>query len=299
MCSTMQPYSAISIIYNPASTGPSKQNALALQRELRFTRLNHIVEIVPTLFAGHAETLAYELSKASTHPLIISSSGDGGYNEVVNGILRAQHEGAHPVAGLLPSGNANDHWRNLHHKPLTELILHGEQNQIDVLQIDSYSNNRPWQRYAHSYIGIGLTPTVGQELNKVKLNRWREAWIVLKTLYDFKPTKLLVKGRERRYDSLIFSNVGRMSKVLSLSETAELTDGQFEVISFPAHSRLYLVRQLLQAMTFGLHNDRRVAEYKFTTLKPTRIQLDGEVFTIGADAATRISVKPKLLRCVI
>lgn len=295
----MPPYTSISIIYNPASTGPSKQHAVGLQRALQFTAVNHLVEIVPTLFAGHAESLAYDLAKSSTHPLIISSSGDGGYNEVVNGVLRAQQEGAHPTCGLLPSGNANDHYRNLHRKPLVKQIVKGEQLQIDMLCIDSYSGGHPWRRYAHSYIGIGLTPTVGQELNKVKLNRWREAWIVIKTLYNFQPSRLLIHGKERRYDSLIFSNVGRMSKVLSLSETAELTDGMFEVISFRAHSRPYLVRQLLKAMTFGLHNDRRVSKYEFTTIRPTRVQLDGEVFTVDGGATVKISLSPKVLRCVI
>lgn len=295
----MPPYTAISIIYNPASTGPSKQNAQALAKSLQFTPVHHIVEVVPSLFAGHAETLAYDLAKNSAHPLIISSSGDGGYNEVINGVLRAQQEGAHPTCGLLPSGNANDHYRNLHRKPLVEQILKGEQLQIDVLRIESYTGGHPWQRYAHSYIGIGLTPTVGQELNKVQLNRWREAWIVLKTLYGFKPIRLLVHGKERRYDSLIFSNVGRMSKVLSLSDTAELTDGAFEVISFRAHNRSYLVRQLLKAMTFGLHSDRRVSTYEFTTIRPTRIQLDGEVFTLDGNVAAKISIEPKVLRCTI
>jgi len=295
----MQPYTAISIIYNPASTGPSKQNAFELSKALRFTPVNHIVEVVPTLFPGHAETLAYDLAKATAHPLIISSSGDGGYNEVVNGILRAQQEGAHPTCGLLPSGNANDHYRNVHRGPLVEQILKGEQLQIDVLSVETFANGHPWHRHAHSYVGVGLTPTVGEELNKVELNRLREVWIVLKTLYNFQPSRLLINGQERRYDSLIFSNVGRMSKVLSLSDTAELTDGKFEVISFPAHSRLYLLRQLLKAMTFGLHSNRRVSQYAFTTVKPISIQLDGEVFSVDGQAQVKIKLEPKILRCVI
>jgi diacylglycerol kinase (ATP) len=295
----MQPYTAISIIYNPASTGPSKRNALTLSKALQFTAVNHIVEVVPTLFPGHAESLAYDLAMASSHPLIISSSGDGGYNEIVNGVLRAQLEGAHPTCGLLPSGNANDHYRNVHRGPLVDQILKGEQLQIDMLSIESFANGHPWKRHAHSYIGVGLTPTVGEELNKVELNRWREAWIVLKTLYKFQPSRLIVHGKERRYDSLIFSNVGRMSKVLSLSDTAELTDGKFEVISFRSHSRSYLVRRLLKAMTFGLHTDRKVSQYDFTTVKPTHIQLDGEVFSIDANATVKIRLEPKVLRCVI
>jgi diacylglycerol kinase (ATP) len=292
-------YTAISIIYNPKSTGASKANAFALVKELRHTPVADRVRITPTFFPGHAETLAYDLAKASQRPLIVSSSGDGGYNEVINGVLRAQAEGAIPTCGLLPSGNANDHYHNLHKKPIVEQILGGEQLQIDILRANSYINGHPWQRYAHSYIGLGLTPRIGLELNKVDLNRWREAWIVVRTLYKLRTCRLIIRGQERRFDSLIFSNVNRMSKILSLSDTAELTDGKFEIISFPTHSKFYLFSQLLKAATIGLRTTRHADHYNFTTVRPTRIQLDGEIFQLDGGAATAISLEPQQLRCII
>src|SRR4051812_3140048 len=107
-------YTAITIIYNPISTGSSKKNAEKLYRELLQTPLKDIVYLRATEYAGHAEELAYELATASQRPLVISSSGDGTYNEVVNAMLKAKEEGRSAVCGLLPSGNANDHYHSVH-----------------------------------------------------------------------------------------------------------------------------------------------------------------------------------------
>lgn len=295
----MQPYTSVTIIYNPQSTGPSEANAKKLAKELQGTAIANLVKVIPTDFAGHAEELAYRHATAGKRPLIIISSGDGGYNEVVNGVLRAQAEGHSPVCGLLPSGNANDHYHNLHKQPVAEQIVNGRQQHIDVLCIEATIGGQPWRRYAHSYIGIGLTPQVGHELNKVKLNRWRESWIVLKTLRQLRAARLKVRGKVRAYDSLIFSNVGRMSKILSLSSTSELTDGKFEVISFRAHSKFYLLRQLLKAATVGLHTTRQADHYSFETIRKTRVQLDGEIYKIDERSKVHVSLEPKRLHCII
>lgn len=293
------PYTAISILYNPASTGASKKNARALERDLADTPVGAIVAVIPTKRAGHAEKLAYELAKASKRPLIISSSGDGGYNEVVNGALHAQDEGRSPVCGLLPSGNANDHYTNLHSVPIKPLILHGKESRIDVLALEMTSPSGKWQRYAHSYIGFGLTAKVGSALNQTDLNAFNQLWIVLRGFTQLRATRLRVNGRVRKYDSLIFSNVAKMSKVLSLSKEASLTDGKFEVSAFYTHNKLRLLRLLLKASTIGLEETSQAREYSLETLKPLTVQLDGEVFPLKGNATVQITVRPKALHCIV
>jgi diacylglycerol kinase family enzyme len=292
-------YTDVFIIYNPHSTGASESNAKELAKELEDIPAAIKVHVIPTEYSGHGEQLAYELAMTGKKPLIISSSGDGGYHEVVNGALRAQAEGADPTCGLLPSGNANDHYHNLHRQPIAQQILNGGHQYIDILQIKGRSDGRPWQRYAHSYIGIGLTPKVAAELNKVKLNRMREIQIVLRSISKLRASRLVVNGEERAYDSLIFSNVGRMSKVLSLSDTAKLTDGKFEVISFRSRGRFHLWRQLFMATTVGLHATRRADYFKFATLRRVRVQLDGELFRLDGLSSVEISLEPRILRCII
>lgn len=298
-------YTDIAIIFNPNSTGNSELNAQQLAATLKSTPAGKLVRIVATDGPGRAEQIAYDIAMDTDKPLIISSSGDGGYNEVVNGVLKAQQQRNRdrrphtPVCGLLPSGNANDHYRNLHRQPIEDQILSGQHRVIDMLSIEGARDGKRWQRYAHSYIGVGLTPQIGRELNKVKLNRFREAWIVVRTLRRLRGSRLMVRGRQRSYDSLIFSNIGSMSKILTISDSSELSDGKFEIIAFPTRSRWYLFSQLIRASTVGLQTTRQASHYTFSTVSRTHVQLDGEIFRLDAGSEVRITLETKLLRCII
>ena len=294
----MAQYSAISIIYNPKSTGHSKVHAQELAKILRHTRLKSKVRVIPTKYAGHAEELAYDLAKASPRPLIISSSGDGGYNEVINGVMKAQQEGASPVTGLLPAGNANDHYHSLHKSSIESQILSGKKHRIDLLRLSTFEAE-PLQRFAHSYIGFGLTPQVGEELNKADLNAFKELVIAARVFMDLKAIRLRVKGEVKQYDSLIFSNVQKMSKVLSLSDSAAMHDGKFEITEFPHRSKPALMLTLLKAATRGLSVTNRAAKFSFETTDPLTVQLDGEISQIRANTKVKIEVVSKVLRCVV
>jgi diacylglycerol kinase family enzyme len=295
-------YTAIAIIFNPISTGPSKQYALALRSDLRreLPEMKQRINCVLTEYAGHAEELAYDLAKATERPLIIASGGDGSYHEVVNGAMRAQSEGATPTCGLLPGGNANDHHTALHDQPIEDMILHGRRHVIDLLLVDTKGpDGKLWQRYAHSYAGFGLTAEAGRELNKHKLNRIREAWIVLKTLKNLRARRVLVNGRRRAYTSLVCSNIHRMSKVLKLSDQAKVHDGKFEITAVRGPNKRRLVMQLIRASTRGFDEVEQTEQFRFTTIKPMRFQIDGEIYRIAGDTVVTISIAPRVLRCVV
>ncbi|MDB5184985.1 MAG: diacylglycerol kinase catalytic region [Candidatus Saccharibacteria bacterium] len=294
----MAAYTAIIIIYNPNSTGSGKTLAEELKQQLDEISVQN-VKIIATEYAGHAEKLAYTLAKASSRPLVISASGDGGYNEVVNGILRAKNQGAKAVAGLLPAGNANDHYHHLHDGDLITAILNGKTKKIDLLHLSATVDGKPYERYAHSYIGMGLTPKVGQELNKTQLNRLKEMYIVAKSLVALQPVRLKVNGKKRTYDSLIFSNINKMSKVLTIAKDAKHNDGQFEITTFYRRNKLKLLLALLHASTFGYKGDTKATSFAFESLKPILVQLDGEIATLDALTEAQVSVQPKALECVV
>jgi diacylglycerol kinase (ATP) len=295
-------FTSISIIYNPGSTGPGKQLATELKHELQVLLPTQSVRLIKTEYAGHAEELAYELARASAKSLVISSSGDGGYHEVVNGLLRAQDEGAMPIAGLLPAGNANDHYQSLHVGDTATAIYKQQVQTVDVLQLQTQQKGKKLQRYAHSYIGLGLTPTVGRELNKTELNRVNEVWIALRSLVQLRPTTIINRGHKRSYDSIICSNVSKMSKVLKLTKspgTSHMRDGKFEVTAVPSRSKLQLLRYLLKASTVGLEGGHMAEQYKFKTIKPITLQLDGEICRIDGDSQVDITISKRVLRCIV
>jgi len=292
-------YTKISVIYNPNSTGPSHELARQFKKDIVSKLPKQSIELIATDHAGHGEELAYDIAMSQKHPLIISASGDGGYNEVVNGVLRAQKAGAHPTTGLLPAGNANDHYHNLHSKDIVDAIIDGDDKQIDVLKLTSKSKGRVLSRYAHSYIGLGVTPHVAKELNKTKLNVFNQIGIVAKALFGTHAVKLVVDGKSRHYDSLIFSNIDKMSKVLKISQPSLVSDGRFEVTIFRRRNKLSLILSLLRASTVGVTEDARVKQFSFTPVSETLVQLDGEIISLDDGALSTVRIEKQLLRCVV
>lgn len=297
--SHMDAYDIIKIVYNPNSTGPGKELADNLRTELAKRLPQHVVEVLPTARPGHGEALAYESAMAHRSTLVVSASGDGGYNDVINGLMRANDEGARVVAGLLPAGNANDHHRELSNDQLVRDIVEHKTQKVDLLRLDAVVAGRPFARYAHSYIGLGLTPKVGRELNKTDLNRINEILIVLKTVWRLRPVRISIDGQERLFDSVLCSNIGKVSKVFTVSDAGDSNDGQFEVTEIRHRSKVRLMRMLLSAATTGLEDTRQVKRYAFRTTHPTLVQLDGEVFTLDAGTDATIAIRPHALECII
>lgn len=291
----MSPYSTITIIYNPNSTGPSKKLAEQARDELHAALPDQQIHLVPTQHAGHAEQLAFEIALASKRPLIISSSGDGGYHEVINGIMQAQAKGATPTTGLLPGGNANDHYHSLHTDALVENIRSGTEQIIDVLKLSSGET----ERYAHSYIGLGLTASVGRKLTQANLNRVNEAWIVLSSLLNFHATSIEVQRKTIVFHSLLFTNIGRMAKVFTVASDTRVDDGVFEIHLLPKQRRAKFLFSLIKASTKGLYDVSQSKNFSMKTLRNTPVQLDGEVMTIQKGARIDISMEHQVLRCII
>ena len=292
-------YSSIDIIFNPKSTGSSEQNAKDLKSKLLKKYRDIKVSLQPTKYAGHAEELAYELAKRGKNPLIISSSGDGGYNEVVNGAIKAQLEGATPICAVLASGNANDHSRTLQKKDLFELISREKPKHIDLLKMALMDGDKTEERYAHSYIGFGLTPVVATELNKTDLNAIKELWIVLRSFYKYRPFSVKHDGTVLKIDSMVFTNIGEMAKVVTLSKDSEATDGLFEVVTLRHSKKRKLLRIIAKAVVGSLEAKHQYSTYSLTVLKKMPAQLDGEIKEIPMNAEITITAERKLLRTII
>ncbi len=296
----MQQVSDIAIIYNPNSTGDAAERARELQHELVGVLPTHKPVLLPTERAGHAVDLAYAFARSHEHPLIISASGDGGYNEVINGALRAQAEGARPVCAVLPAGNANDHARTMHGQPLAELLRTGQITELDVLAIEAETiSGMKVSRYAHSYIGLGLTPTVAVELNKHTLNSLREAWIVTKTFWGLRPVRIQDGTGVHKLDSLICSLIPEMAKILTIAEDVHPRDGLFELTTFEHNRKIKLLFRLARGVVKSLGAQQRLDRYAFTVLDSVPIQLDGEVMELEGDTKVVIRTCPGLLQTVV
>ncbi|UXM91691.1 diacylglycerol/lipid kinase family protein [Paenarthrobacter sp. JL.01a] len=282
-------FESIVIIFNPNSTGDAPELAQQLHQRLKEV-LSYEPEIIlqPTEHAGHAVDLAREAAAKGGDVLVVSVSGDGGYNEVVNGVMQAGNSRA--VCAVRAAGNANDHSRIIATKPLEEAIAEGRVHNIDLLRIHTGQKEDEPLEYAHSYIGFGLTPVVATELEKGSKGALKEMVTVIQTFSKFEPFGVrLPDGKRHKFDSLVFANIREMAKYATLSDADEHpSDGKFEVIIFPHMPKWKVLLKALKATTQGLGDQPSVSSYEFTTLKPLPYQMDGEVKSVEANVKVRV-----------
>lgn len=293
-------YSDIFIIYNPFSTGGHAQDkARRLAERLRKRKIGKI-NLQCSEYPGHAETLAYQDCQNSSNPLIVSASGDGGYNEVVNGAMRASNENPNlqPTCAILPAGNANDHRRSVRKRPLTWAIAHAQAEPMDLLELTVTKGDYAQTRYAHSYIGAGFTSHAAAQLNKEELGPIKEIMIVARAIFSFHPVAIsTVDGKTRSYDSLIFSNIHHMSKILRLGKKADFNNGTFRLAVIPHRSEYWLLRIVLNIwlFMFGLKKLPQQTNYEFGVPQTEVIHLDGELLQVPGEATVNVSIAPAAL----
>lgn len=269
-------FDRVVLIFNPQSTGDAREGAEQLRDELAVRTPDLPVELRPTERAGHARELARDAA-ATGAPLVVSVSGDGGYSEVVDGLMQSGSDRV--VAAVLPAGNANDHQRATGSRPLLDAIVAGAQPaRMDLLRLTTGDQ----VQWAHSYIGLGLTPVVAIDLEKGGKGSLREIVSVVRTFARFRPFALdLADGTRVRLDSLVFANIAQMAKYATLSEDGDPDDGVFEVVTIPHAAKWRVLATALRAATRGLGRQPQATEFRFRTVSPTPLQVDGEVIEVG------------------
>jgi diacylglycerol kinase (ATP) len=289
-------FESIVIIFNPNSTGDARRLAEGLQSELKGL-LSYPVDIrlQPTARAGHAVELARDAVSGGGDVLVVSVSGDGGYNEVVNGVMQGGNPQA--VCAVLGAGNANDHRRSTGTQPLGEAIAAGGVRSIDLLRVHTGEGSDSPAEYAHSYVGFGLTPVVAIDLEKGGKGALKEMVSVMRTFSKFEPFEIRqADGKRRRLDSLVLANIPEMAKYATLSDADDkLADGKFEVVLFAHRPKWRVLLMALRAATMGLGDQPSMSSYSFTTIEPLAYQIDGEVKSVDANVPVRIECAPAAL----
>lgn len=296
----MSAFDRIVVIFNPNSTGDAPDAAAELVSHLQ-GRIEEVpIESWPTEHAGHGRELAEQAAGESRRPLIVSVSGDGGYNEVVDGVARSGNRDA--GTAVLAAGNANDHRRVTARHPLSEAIIaaieRDEVAHLDVLRMSVGSGDDPLVRHAHSYIGLGLTPVVAADIEHGGKGRLREILTTVQSFWRYRPfTVRHEDGSDFEFDSLVFANIPEMAKYAKLSQ-GRPDDGHFEVVTIPHRNKLKTVAAGLRAALRGLGPQPSTDRYAFTTIRPVPVQLDGEVSSIDADRDVVVDLLPGGLRTV-
>jgi diacylglycerol kinase family enzyme len=288
-----RPFDTVEIVFNPNSTGNAAELAQELADELADRAPELPVTLRPTEHAGHGREIARDLA-GTGRPLVVSVSGDGGYNDVVNGLMEAGSE--HAFGAVLGAGNANDHRRVTRERPLADAIVDGDVSRLDLLKMSVDDGREP--RFAHSYIGLGITPVVAVELERRGKGSFREIVTTVRAFSQFRPFAVrLGNGERQEFDSLVFANIAEMAKYATLSE-GEPDDGRFEVVMLPHKSKWRVLATAVRAAVSGLGDQPSVREYTFSTIDPMPLQVDGELVELGADVPVRVDIAPGALTTV-
>jgi diacylglycerol kinase family enzyme len=284
------PFDSVVVVFNPNSTGDAEARSRDLARELGERAPDLPVHMRPTEYAGHAVEIAREAALAG-RPLVVSVSGDGGYNEVVNGVMAAGTGSA--LAAVLAAGNANDHRRATRQRPLADAIVEGDTSRLDLLRLTIGSEQDV--RYAHSYVGLGITPAVALELEKGGKGSLREIVSTVRTFSRFRPFEIETEHGREAFDSLILANIPEMAKYATLSEDGRPDDGRFEVIMVRHTAKWRVLGTAVKAAVRGLGPQPTVRDYRFRTIKPIPMQIDGELHDLDAGTPVAVTIAPGAL----
>ena len=279
------PFDRIVLIYNPA---PGRAPALLAERlraELSSRMPGMPLSLQPTAFPGHGRDLAR--AAGDGRPLLVSISGDGGYNDVVNGAMEA---GGHAICAVMGAGNANDHRRSTRSVSIADAIVRGHVRRMDLLRLTVGEGTGQWSRYAHSYVGFGLTPLMAIGIEAGVKGRFTELVSVARTLAGLKPIEITrADGARAVLDSLILANITGIAKYGRVSDAGFPDDGTFEVVILPHAARWRIGLMVLRAVTVGLGVREGVRSYRFTSTAAVPLQIDGEIMEV--DAGTPVLVE--------
>ena len=175
----------------------------------------------------------------------------------------------------------------------------GDVRRLDLLRLTVGRGPGEQVRYAHSYIGVGLTPVVAVDLEKGGKGSFREIVSVVRSFAKFRPFEIRTEdGGHRSFDSVVFANIPQMAKYAELSDDGRPDDGRFEVVTLPHTAKWRILGVAVRAATRGLGPQPTARHYAFTTIKPMPLQLDGEVLAVEAGTPVAVDIAPAALATV-
>jgi YegS/Rv2252/BmrU family lipid kinase len=223
------------LIVNPISgRGHGEKSIPEIEEHFKSAHLDY--ELKRTEYPGHAMELARQ---ARGFDVIISAGGDGTANEVLNGILEADHQsGSQPVMAVIPVGRGNDFSYSMGIPPTVteacQCITADQRRFIDVGRV--YGENFPTGRYFGNGVGVGFDAVVGFESLKMKILTGFASYIVaaLKTtLLYFKAPQLKLVTPEGehigRYLMVSVMNGIRMGGGFYMAPESVPSDGHFDL----------------------------------------------------------------------
>jgi diacylglycerol kinase (ATP) len=299
----------VAIIFNPSSgKGLGVATAAAVQRDLRGRGLD--AGLHPTHGPRHATDLARELAQSSD--IIVVVGGDGTINEVVCGMAEARDAalttgGTKPGCrlGIVPAGTINVIALELKLpfglEDACAVIATGQSLPLDVGQVND--------RHFVLMTGAGIDAVTIRNLDLRLKRRLRSLAFVgtglTKGLAHTHPEFLVtVDGTTHRATFMVASNFRYYAAHLTMTPTADPTDGLLDVMLFHGTTKLSILgfwarvptRLHVRGRSVTCLQTQRAELTPLEGNEPVWLQADGEI--VGQLPAT-VRIEPAAIQVIV
>lgn len=238
------------VIVNPLSgRGTGEKSIPVIEKWMQAYNLDFT--LARTEHPWHAADLAQNAA-ADGYNVVVTASGDGTFNETLNGLMRARQQGfTHTALAVLTLGTGNDFAAGANIPGTLDeslkVLKENKRRRIDIGRVTVREGDALTERYFGNGIGIGFDAMVGFEAIKV---RWAVGLVpyligVVKTisLYFTSPfVRMTLDDQSFEQPALMTSimNGRRMGGGFMMAPDGEMDDGWFNLCIASEASRLRL-----------------------------------------------------------
>ncbi len=292
------------VVFNPqAGRGRGHKRAQEVQQALLAAGLD--CESVVSEDRGHAIELAQRAALAGWD-LIVAAGGDGTINEVVNGMMLAEDQGAVSRLGVMPIGSGNDFAGSLgiplDLRAAAERLTRGQVRRIDLGRVNG--------RWFDNNVGLAFEAMIGIEAHRITWLRGQPQYLlaVFRAMasYPFPVVDIYKDDGDRLARQILLISVGnnrRNGGGFLVNPDAVPDDGLLDICIADAIPRLQILRLLPKVMK-GTHRDEPVVEMTRSTRlvvessTPLPLHADGEILENDA-LRVEITVEPSRLDVLV
>jgi len=292
------------VIVNPVSRGgKAQEEGIWLLNRLKKAGVDY--EFLFTERAGHAEEMVVKW--AEDFDVVVSVSGDGTTNEIINGIMKVPH--TELKLAMFPAGTADDFACNMGYnrkdkEQALRTILGNSYRTIDLIRYDD--------RYAAVTWGLGVDSEIADGAYKWK--RFR-----IPAYFYSGLRKCFFEDRKKynvRFDYegqtfedwvliSILCNAPLFGRYIKIHPDAKMNDGLLGLTIGREMPNFYGLILFAFACLNGRHGFSRLVSYhqvrnmRVECKSDTYAQIDGEVFKFDAGKIINISVVPQALKVLV
>lgn len=299
------------VIVNPvAGRGLGEKSIPAIETRLRKAGVEY--KLVRTERPWHAAELAEQAAR-ERYDVVVSASGDGTFNETLNGLMRARKAGFnHAALGVIAIGTGNDFAGGVgipaDFEQSINALLADKRKKIDVGLVSG--GDYPQGRYFGNGIGIGFDAAVGFAALQLRFLRGLPAYLVgaIQTVFFYyKPPRLRIEmdGQAIEQYSLMVSimNGKRMGGGFRMAPNGQPDDGNLDLCIAEKAGKLrifQLIPMFIQGKQEGQPEIkmRRARQVEVTALEGNfPAHADGETLCISGSKLT-VNLYPAELEVV-